>query len=80
MPALGVVSRFSSYGSSGACFHRIIVFFMNLNVFSKFGLNMLIVVDLNPCYQFTRVNIPGDSILRWLNIEPEITGADHLHY
>ena len=57
MSSLCIPSRLCGDGPSGAWIHGIIVFFMNLNIFSKFSADVLVVVDLYSGNEFAGVDI-----------------------
>jgi hypothetical protein len=48
--------------------HGIIMLLMNLHIFAKFGLNVLVVVNFHSSNQFSGVDVPGDSIFWWEDV------------
>jgi hypothetical protein len=78
MSALSVTGRFGCNGVGGASAHGIIMFFVDLHILAKFGLDVFVVINFDAGDEFPGVDIPRDTVLWRKHIEPEISGADHL--
>jgi hypothetical protein len=62
MPALCVASGFSRDCASGSSVHGIVMLFMDLYIFTKLCLDVLVIVNLHAGNQFYGVDVPGNAI------------------
>jgi hypothetical protein len=82
MSALCVASRFLCDCASGSSVHGIVMLFMDLHIFTKLCLDVLVIVNLHSGYQFSGFDVPGNAIFLWEDVQPEVACAhdlDHQH-
>jgi hypothetical protein len=80
MPALCVASGFSRDCASGSSVHGIVMLFMDLYIFTKLCLDVLVIVNLHAGNQFYGVDVPGNAIFWWEDVQPEVACAHHLDH
>jgi hypothetical protein len=79
MATLCISGRFRGNIASGAGLHSVVMFLMDLHILAKFRTDVFVKVNCRAGGEFTWVDCPGDSILGRQNIQPKITGTDHLY-
>jgi hypothetical protein len=60
--------------------HGIVMIFMDLHIFIKFCLDVLVTVNLHSSNQLSGVDVPGNAIFWWEDVQPEVAYAHHLDH
>jgi hypothetical protein len=66
---LGIASRFGCERACGPGLHGVVVFFVHMHIFTQLGADMLVVNNFDASDQFLGINVPGDTVLGWKNVE-----------
>jgi hypothetical protein len=78
--ALCVTSGFSCDCTNGSSMYGVVMLFMDLHIFTKFFLDVLVIVNLHSGNQFYGVDVPGNAIFWWEGVQPEVACAHHLDH
>jgi hypothetical protein len=60
--------------------HGIVMLFMDLHIFTKLCLDVLVIVDLHSSNQFSGVDVPRNTIFWWEDVQPEVACVHHLDH
>jgi hypothetical protein len=80
MSALCIASGFRCDCASCLSVHGIVMLFVDLQIFTKFRLDVLVIVNLHSGNQLSWVDVPGNTVFWGEDIQPEIACAHHLDH